>query len=142
MVFVGRRMASSLSLSLSPPLRYSFQAEVPSNARVSRNRNGVELPCIKISILDCFSDIRAWIYDIISRASEQEGLEMLPGTVLAGTLLKTSRNRNFGFHSEIRFRLSRENDRRACNLVDKSALQQGAPLYASIFCSTLCFLKT
>lgn len=66
---------------------------------------------------------------------------MLPGTVLAGTLLKTSRNRNFGFHSEIRFRLSRENDRRACNLADKSALQQGAPLYASIFYSTLCFLK-
>lgn len=96
MVFAGQPMPPTLSF-----LRYTFQAEVPRNVRVSRNRNGVELPCIKISISDWFSDIRAWIYDIILRAPKREHLEMPPGTVLPRDFIENIAKSQFCFSTRI-----------------------------------------
>lgn len=66
-------------------------------ARVSRSRNGVELSCIKISILDWFSDIRAWIYDIILRALKLEQLGMSLRTILAWDFIENIAESQFWF---------------------------------------------
>lgn len=80
------------------PLRYSFvEHKSGRKARVSRSRNGVELSCIKISILDWFSDIRAWIYDIILRALKLEQLGMSLRTILACHFIENIAESQFWF---------------------------------------------
>lgn len=85
-------------------------------ARVSRSRNGVELSCIKISILDWFSDIRARIYDIILRALKLEQLGMSLRTILAWDFIENIAESQFWFSFRYSIPIGhRENEPRACN---------------------------
>lgn len=104
-----------------PPL---FPFEIPVSghksggrkARVSRSRNGIELSCIKISILDWFSDIRAWIYDIILRALKLEQLGMSLRTILARDFIENIAESQFWFSFRYSIPIGHdENEPRACN---------------------------